>query len=505
MIWRIWSAQRHQPFRSSSVGAFDFLKFANFPHQRIAWRFLFSLILLLSTFAPTWVGYARQDVPPGPVYIVQQGDTLWDIAARFGVSVDELQRVNGISDPGQLKIGDRLVIPGLEGVEGVIVTQEVPFGETLRSLSRKYMLPEEILARLNRLTSPTELFAGATLIIPERSSGLPATRRRSLSPGQSLLELAVSEGVNPWALVDANTLPGNWAALPGDILRTPGEGDPGPGALPPDVQAISVEPLALIQGKAAEIVVSAEQDLSMSGSLIGRSLNFFPSKEGRYVALQGVHAMTEAGIYPLTLSGKLPDGTQFNYSQMVPIKEVGYPYDQPLTVNPTTIDPSVTKPEDAQWTTLASPVTPEQFWSGVFKLPSPLPTDYCLETNDCWSSRFGNRRSYNGSEYSYFHTGLDIVGRTGTEIFAPADGVVVFAGPLTVRGNATMINHGRGIYTGYMHQSEILVKPGEKVKAGQLIGRVGGTGRVQGPHLHWELWAGGVQVDPLDWLLQAYP
>ena len=68
-----------------------------------------------------------------------------------------------------------------------------------------------------------------------------------------------------------------------------------------------------------------------------------------------------------------------------------------------------------------------------------------------------------------------------------------------------MINHGWGVYTGYMHQSEILVKPGDIVKAGQLIGRVGGTGRVQGPHLHWEVWVGGVQVDPLDWLEQAYP
>lgn len=481
------------------------MNFDQSSRHREAWRLVIITILLLSIFTPTWVGIAGQEDPQGPVYIVQQGDTLWDIAARFGVSVDELQRVNGINDPGQLKIGDRLVIPGLEGVEGIIVTDEVPFGETLRSLSRKYLLPEAILARLNRITSPTELFAGSTLIIPEASDGLPATRRTSLSSGHSLLELAVREGVNPWLIVDANALPGSWAALPGDILRTPGEGDMGPGALPPEIKAISVGPLALRQGKVADIAVSTPQDLSLRGSLSGRSLNFFPSEGDMYIALQGVHAMTEAGIYPLTLSGKLPDGTPFTYSQMVPIKEVGYPYDQPLTVNPTTIDPAVTKPEDAQWTALASPVTPEQDWSGIFQLPSPLPVDYCLETNDCWSSRFGNRRSYNGSEYSSFHTGLDIVGRTGTEIFAPADGVVVFAGPLTVRGNATMINHGRGVYTGYMHQSEILVKPGDQVKAGQLIGRVGGTGRVQGPHLHWEVWVGGVQVDPLDWLQQVYP
>jgi murein DD-endopeptidase MepM/ murein hydrolase activator NlpD len=68
-----------------------------------------------------------------------------------------------------------------------------------------------------------------------------------------------------------------------------------------------------------------------------------------------------------------------------------------------------------------------------------------------------------------------------------------------------MIDHGHGIYTGYMHQSEIYVKPGQAVKAGGLIGLVGGTGRVEGPHLHWEVWAGGVQVDPIDWLANSYP
>jgi len=82
---------------------------------------------------------------------------------------------------------------------------------------------------------------------------------------------------------------------------------------------------------------------------------------------------------------------------------------------------------------------------------------------------------------------------------------VVFAGPLTVRGNATIIDHGWGVYSAYMHQSEILVEQGDRVEAGELIGRVGATGRVEGPHLHWEVWAGGVQVDPLDWLSEVFP
>jgi murein DD-endopeptidase MepM/ murein hydrolase activator NlpD len=89
-------------------------------------------------------------------------------------------------------------------------------------------------------------------------------------------------------------------------------------------------------------------------------------------------------------------------------------------------------------------------------------------------------------------------------IYAPAPGVVVFAGPLTVRGNATIIDHGWGVYSGFYHQSEIKVKVGDKVEAGQLIGLIGGTGRVTGPHLHWDVFVNGIQVQPLDWLEKAF-
>ena len=111
--------------------------------------------------------YQQQD---GAVYIVQEGDSLWDIALRFKVSMDDLAKANGISDPSQLVVGARLVIPGLSGIQGVLTTSTVSYGETLRSLSRRYQVPVETLSKLNHLTSPSELFAGSTLIIPEENS-----------------------------------------------------------------------------------------------------------------------------------------------------------------------------------------------------------------------------------------------------------------------------------------------------------------------------------------------
>jgi murein DD-endopeptidase MepM/ murein hydrolase activator NlpD len=479
-----------------------------FPHNfqvKIAWIFLATLLVIYSTI-PSAVGQAQQNPTAGPVYIVQEGDSLWGIAARFGVTIDELQTANGISNPNQLKVGDQLVIPGFEGVEGVIATERVLYGEDLHSLARRYAIPQDLLVRLNHLTSPNDLYAGSTLIIPEqKTSETGAMSWEALKPGQTLLELSVLKGVNPWSLINDNSLTGAWSALPGDVLRLPNVGGNGPGALPGMIDEVTVDPLSLLQGKAVEISIATKDPLTLTGTLLGKDLHFYPVEGKTFIALQGVHAMTEPGIYPLEIQGASADGSKFSFMQMVPVKAVDYPYDQPLTVDPATIDPAVTKPEEAQWSALSEPSTPEKYWNGIFEIPSPLKVDYCLQSGDCWSSRFGNRRSYNGSAYDYFHTGLDIVGKTGTDIYAPADGQVVFAGPLTVRGNATMINHGWGVYTGYMHQSEILVKPGDFVKAGQLIGRVGGTGRVQGPHLHWEVWVNGVQVDPIDWLERAYP
>lgn len=462
-------------------------------------QLILSFVLLLS-LAPINGAGAQESQPSGPVYIVQPGDTLWDIAQRFGVSMDELANANGITDAGRLSAGDQLVIPRLEGIQGVLVTKKITYGETLRSLSRRYRVPESALVRLNHLASPVELYAGANLIIPENSAQESLGKRVTLSPGQSLLELAVIQGVNPWYLVLTNSLSGTWDTLPGDVLRLAGEDTQGPGGLPEQISSIALNPLPLVQGKTTVISITATTGVTLTGSLLGHDLHFFQEKKGKYLALQGVHAMTDPGLYPLELSGALPDGTPVGFSQMVQIEDGGYIKDRSIAIDPAGLDPALTKPEDTEWFALATPATPDKLWDGVFQFPAQA------VYLDCYPSTFGRRRSYNDSPYIYFHTGLDVCGGVGDDIYAPAAGVVVFAGPLTVRGNATMIDHGWGVYTGYMHQSEILVKAGDRVEAGQVIGKVGRTGlRVTGPHLHFEVLVGGVQVEPLDWLQQSYP
>lgn len=460
---------------------------------------VFILLLLMLCLCSSYA-LAQDEQPVYPVYVVQPGDNLTEVAARFGVTLAELAGVNGISNVNIVSIGDELMIPGLKGIQGRLVTQRVEYGETLRSLSRRFQVSVETLAYLNHITSPLELFAGSNLVVLEQDLPEQPGPRTSLKPGQSLLELAVQQGTGTWTLASLNYLAGTWAAVPGDVLRLPGTGSNGPGSLPGAITQVQVTPLPFVQGKTSVIKLQAEgPGMTIQGEWLDRTLNFFQEDDGSYVAIQGVHAMLSPGAYPLTLSGQLEDGTPFGFSQLVQVDDGGYIYEEIPGVDPVTLDPSVNRPEDEQWKALVEPVTSLKLWEGPFLFPSP-PYFY-----DCWPSTFGRRRSYNQSGFFYFHTGLDVCGQVGTEVYSPAAGEVVFTGELTVRGNAMMINHGWGVYTGYMHLSEILVNIGDVVEPGQLIGKVGDTGRVTGPHLHWEVWAGGAQVDPLDWMAQEYP
>jgi murein DD-endopeptidase MepM/ murein hydrolase activator NlpD len=450
---------------------------------------------------------AQENEGGGPVYVVQEGDTLFNIALRFGVTMDELIAANQIPDPNNLGVGASVTIPGLEGVEGVLTTGDVAFGETLRSLSRRFKVPLDSLARLNRIVSPAELFVGAQVILPLDQQQPGPEGRTMLLPGQSLLELAVAEAANPWTLATLNELEGAAEAVPGEVLFTPVVSTGGPGALPESIERVEIDSLPLIQGETATVFVHASEPLALegrfsvfdlrNGNSIESTTPFFEFADGVYAGLHGVHAMTSPGFYPFELTIRAEDGSETRFSQNLYVGDGGYVYDPSLAVDPKTLDPAATGPEDELWNGLGKTISSERLWQGLFQSPAMFP--------DCWTSRFGSRRSYNEGPYIYFHTGLDFCGGVGLEVRAPAPGRVTFAGPLIVRGNAIMLDHGWGVNTGYMHLSEILVEEGDFVEAGQVIGLVGGTGRVTGAHLHWEVWVGGFQVNPASWLEAVFP
>lgn len=468
-------------------------------HKRPLFFLLTLMALLLQSIRPV---HAQQS---GPVYIVQPGDSLSSIASRFNISLNDLMSANGITNPNQLSAGQSLVIPGLEGISGVLNTELINFGVSYKTLLRRTQVPEDLFRRLNHVVSPSEFYVGVSMIVPVQDNAQQLNSRISPAKGQSLLEMAVKTNSAPWALKHYNKLQGTWDGLPNDTLYAPGaESNEAVNGLPPAFISAEIRDLPLKQGGTGVIKVTAIPGVKLGGLLVDHQLNFFPMEDGSQVALQGVYGLLDPGVYPLRLTATLPDGSVQSYEQFILINSGNYPDDPLLYVDPSTIDPAVTEPELQQLISITAPASPAKYWSGEFISPA-----IAYAESTYFTSRYGNRRTYIGQGTDLkilgFHTGLDFGGGEGLAISAPAAGQVVFAGPWTVRGNSTVIDHGWGVYSGFWHQSAIKVQVGQMVQQGDVIGLVGGTGRVTGAHLHWDLWVNGVQVDPLDWLLQAYP
>lgn len=461
---------------------------------------LLSFLLLFSILTAPYSVNAQDEQPAGPVYIVQSGDNLTSIAVQFDITQDDLINANNITDPNQVAVGDQLIIPGLEGVKGFLITMPVAFGSTLNTLAVQNSVSKLMLTKLNHITSPAELYTGVSLIIPQQDDQPEYASEFLLSRGQSFLEFSVLSSQNPWYLSTVNlinkpitTIPNQEIFLPvTEVTNTSGLQ-----ALP--LGNVEISPLPMVQGKTITFKIAAPDGVQLGGNLIEHPLHFFPDGEGSYISFQGVHALQETGVYPLQISMKMQDGSEYTQEQLVLVQEGNYGKDPVIQVKDEFIDPTITQPELDWLLTQVEPATSEKYWTDVFTSPSPY------SYQDCLNSKYGNRRSYNGGPYDSFHTGVDFCGGEGVKIFAAAAGKVVFSGPLTVRGNATLIDHGWGIYSGYWHQSVSYVKTGDTVESGHLIGLIGGTGRVTGAHLHWEVWAGGVQINPLDWLEQTYP
>ncbi len=128
-----------------------------------------------------------------------------------------------------------------------------------------------------------------------------------------------------------------------------------------------------------------------------------------------------------------------------------------------------------------------------------LNTEFMLPLDSFITSDFGKARVYNDTLKGY-HSGTDFRAKVGTPIQASNDGIVVLAKDRFYAGGTVLIDHGQGIYTCYYHMSKFDVKVSQKIKKGEIIGLSGKSGRVSGPHLHFGVRVGGVQVDPLQFL-----
>jgi murein DD-endopeptidase MepM/ murein hydrolase activator NlpD len=207
-------------------------------------------------------------------------------------------------------------------------------------------------------------------------------------------------------------------------------------------------------------------------------------------ALVGIDLDTAARTYTAAITA---DGPSAQTAYAIRVRPKAFPTRR-LTVDEAFVNPPAdvqaritdeAKALAALWTASA----PDRLWTGPFLRPVPQPAN----------SAFGSRSVLNGSPRSP-HGGADFAAPAGTPVAAPNAGRVVLAQPLYYTGNTVVIDHGLGVLSLFAHLSTVKVTVGDQVQPGQIVGTVGSTGRVTGPHLHWALRVNGARVDPLSLL-----
>lgn len=248
------------------------------------------------------------------------------------------------------------------------------------------------------------------------------------------------------------------------------------------------------QGHTASVRVAVSHPSRVSGVLADRTLGFVSVGSYEYLAFFGIHALASSESLPLSIVVVAEDGRQIELVTTIQVVDAGYGQET-IVLQPEVsrlLAPQIVEPENRLMAEVWATFTPEILWTGAFRWP----------VENHLTSVFGTRRSYGGAVTS-FHTGVDVRGATGYPIVAAANGVVILADPLQVRGKVVVIDHGAGVLTGYYHMDTITVEKGQTVAQGDPIGTVGATGLVTGPHLHWELRVGGIATNPVEWVDSA--
>ncbi len=455
-------------------------------------KYIFLLVIIILAWSVTPV--RAQSEPVLPVYVIESGDTLYTVAYRFGVDLTDLIAANSFEDPNNLKIGDLVKIPGYEGLDGTIRSMMVQPGENFRYLTVSTNADVSALSRLSRLTSPSELYIGTEVFTIEPADLAVKTSLGYLPENQSLMESAILAGVNPWSIYLNSTRQGESSLSAGDPLFVIASQD---NPLEESSPHLTITPLPIVQGRSFALTLHNLSDAVIEAQFNGMPLFFHPDGNNSFTALAGIHAMQDPGLAPLSIKVQLDGKAVYSLDQNVVIQSGNYIAETITGVDSYTIDPETILEED---TILAKLVqnTDTKYWSTSFAYPVDEPY---------LGSTFGRRRTYNGGAYNYYHTGVDFTVATADNlnIYAAAPGKVIFSDTLPIKGLFTIIDHGWGVYTGYAHQSESFVTPGQAVQAGDLIGIIGNTGRSVGPHLHWEVWVNGIPVDPLEWIQETIP
>jgi len=248
-----------------------------------------------------------------------------------------------------------------------------------------------------------------------------------------------------------------------------------------DVAARAIQP-----GELVVVTIAAPRSVGpVTVRAFDRTTAAFAVDDAHWRALVGLDLDVKAGTYTLTVDASGERATR----DLVVLPKT-FP-SRRLTVDPDFVTPppsaeariaSDARLLEATWRSSSG----ERLWTDPFVRPVAEPAN----------SAFGTRSIFNGRRRNA-HGGADFLSPAGTPIHAPNGGRIAVARDLYFSGNTVIIDHGLGLFSMLAHLSAFDVHEGDLVSAGQQVGRVGATGRVTGPHLHWAVRAAGARVDPL--------
>lgn len=222
-----------------------------------------------------------------------------------------------------------------------------------------------------------------------------------------------------------------------------------------------------------------------------KAFAFYPQADSQiWQGLIGIDLGTHPGVYQLGVEATAVSGAHVQTSHELSVTSKEFPTRR-LTVDEKFVNPPQEmleriRRESRSIKKIFTRMTVSKIWSGPFLLPVSGTT----------TSGFGRRSILNGQPRSP-HSGTDFRAHEGTQVRAPNYGLVVLVDDFYYSGNTVIVDHGQGLYSYFAHLSRSAVNTGEKVLPGDVIGYVGATGRVTGPHLHWSVRIRDTRVDPL--------
>ncbi len=464
-----------------------------------ACRCLTALLVTIIVFVSFVYPVKAEDKEVYAEYLIEEGDFLSVVAMMFNTTVDRIMEINNIPDVNAISIGTRVKIPTFAGIEGTIVNRYVNIGDTLDTLGFLSGMETAKLGEINKYVSPTELYIGSqlTTILNDKAGSLSAVT--NFEKGDSLLIKSAEIGISPVLLQKVNKAEGSWDFSDSQILfsRVENVSAAEVHTVAPFVNVIEIKQLPLTQGNTHVIHISGPNLTNLSGSVGEYLLNFFnDGGSDDWYAMLGIDAMEEPGLKQMHVSGS-SEGETFVLSQPIIVRAGIFSSEVVEGVDPSTLE-AENQSLDTQTVKSLKQTSNTRSWGTMMSYPVDEP---------CFVSGFGSRRTYNNGTFSNYHTGVDfgVCTANNINIYAAADGTVLFAGLLPIHGNFTVIDHGWGVYTSYSHQSQLLVSTGQTVKRGDTIGLIGNTGRSVGPHLHWEVIVNSVYVNPVTWLGTQFP